>query len=65
MYLILSPTKIPATLTSSSSLKDSSTVFLQKQKELLNMFTSGLASFNYCLTEMYKVGKQQGERKCR
>lgn len=65
MHIIISPIKV-SPLRSCSSLRispDRDLVFSQKQKELLTLFTSGQAGFNYCLAEMYKIGKQQGERK--
>jgi hypothetical protein len=62
MHIIISPAKVPFTNSKSSS-EFPHPIVLQKQKELLNMFTSGLASFNYCMAEMYKIGKIQGERR--
>ena len=65
MHIIISPLKVSPLRSgvSSSISPDRDLVFNQKQKELLNLFTTGMAGFNYCMAEMYKVGKQQGERK--
>jgi hypothetical protein len=59
MRIILSPKKASPSRICSASEMDLDLVFNQKRKELLNQFTSGVSGFNYCMAQMYILGRQQ------
>jgi hypothetical protein len=64
IYIIISPPKASEPRSCRTSMStECNSVFNQKQKELLKLFSSGMASFNWCMAEMYKAGKSQGERR--
>lgn len=61
MHIIVSPTKdTPSRGCNASEMNlDRDPVFNQKRKELLNLFSAGMTGFNYCMAQMYILGRQQ------